>query len=324
MLKFDKLKIVSDINNISNIDESVFHTNTLDGQIIEQKYSIRSPYQLYIEADYVERELVVEFSGKILKDDYPKLINTDTIATCLSNINALGICKLNTDRILEDAEVVKADVCKDIDCPDYNTLTATLKASISNYNKYEAHNISGNFIIKRSPQTTGLQRRLTIYNKHRELQRASNRRFLGIVEDGPGMLKVFENKVRFEMNLNSKEQLRQCLHITSTNLASVLTSTANPLFEFLDGAITDTEIGSNCNSITELKNQLLLEHCSNDLTKVEAMLRRYCSPNTHINQVMRPYRQLLIKLSSSPSGNIKDKLRKLLMEIVVLFGIVSF
>lgn len=72
MLTFDKLKIVSDINNISNIDESVFHTNTLDGQIIEQKYSIRSPYQLYIEADYVERELVVEFSGKILKDDYPK------------------------------------------------------------------------------------------------------------------------------------------------------------------------------------------------------------------------------------------------------------
>lgn len=324
MLTFDKLKIVSDINNISNIDESVFHTNTLDGQIIEQKYSIRSPYQLYIEADYVERELVVEFSGKILKDDYPKLINTDTIATCLSNINALGICKLNTDRILEDAEVVKADVCKDIDCPDYKTLTATLQASISNYKKYQARNISSNLVIEKNVQTKGLKRRLTIYDKYRELQRASNRHFLGIVEDSQGVLKAFENKVRFEINLNSKEQLRQCLHITSTNLASVLTSTANPIWALLDAAITDTDIGSNCTSITELKNQLLLEHCSNDLTKVEAMLRRYCSPNTHISQAMRPYRQLLIKLSSSPSGNIKDKLRKLLMEIVVLFGIVSF
>ena len=324
MLTFDKLKIVSDINNISNIDESVFHTNTLDGQIIEQKYSIRSPYQLYIEADYVERELVVEFSGKILKDDYPKLINTDTIATCLSNINALGICKLNTDRILEDAEVVKADVCKDIDCPDYKTLTATLKASISNYNKYEARNISGNFIIKKSPQTTGLQRRLTIYNKYRELQRASNRRFLGIVEDGPGMLRVFENKVRFEMNLNSKEQLRQCLHISSTALHSVLNSTANPFFEFLDSAILDTDAEENCNSLSEIKNLAFLKYYDTSLEKIEAVIRRYKSPGTHLSQAIRPYRQLLTKLSSSPSVSIKDKLRKLLVEIVVLFGIVSF
>ena len=324
MLKFDKLKIVSDINNISNIDESVFHTNTLDGQIIEQKYSIQSPYQLYIEADYIERELVIEFSGKILKDDYPKLINTDTIATCLFNINALGICKLNTDRILEDGEVVKADVCRDVYCPDYKSLTATLQTSISNYKKYQARNISGNFIVEKNVQTKGLKRRLTIYDKYRELQRASNRNFLGIVEDSQGLLRAFENKVRFEINLYSKEQLRQCLHITSTNLASVLTSTANPIWALLDAAITDTDIGSNCTSITELKNQLLLEHCSNDLTKVEAMLRRYCSPNTHISQVMRPYRQLLAKLSSLPSVSIKDKLRKLLTEIVVLFGIVSF
>lgn len=324
MLTFDKLKIVSDINNISNIDESVFHTNTLDGQIIEQKYSIKSPYQLYIEADYIERELVIEFSGKILKDDYPKLINTDTIATCLFNINALGICNLNIDRILEDAEVVKADVCKDVYYPDYKTLTAILQASISNYKKYQARSISGNLIIDKNVQTKGLKRRLTIYDKYRELQRASNRRFLGVVEDSQALLKAFENKVRFEINLNSQEQLRQCLHITSTNLDSVLASTANPLFQLLDAAITDTDIGSNCTSITELKNQLLLEYCSNDLTKVEAMLRRYCSPNTHISQVIRPYRQLLAKLSSSPSVSIKDRLRKLLMEIVVLFGIVSF
>jgi hypothetical protein len=107
VLTFDKLKIVSNINNISNINESVFHANTLEGQILEQKYSIQSPYLLYIEADYVEQELVIEFSGKILKEEYPKLINVYTITACLSNINTLGICSLNIDRILEDGEVVK-------------------------------------------------------------------------------------------------------------------------------------------------------------------------------------------------------------------------
>lgn len=324
MLTFDKLKIVSNINNISNINESVFHTNTLEGQILEQKYSIQSPYLLYIEADYVEQELVIEFSGKILKEEYPKLINIYTITTCLSNINTLGICSLNIDRILEDGEVVKADVCKDVHCPDYKTMTASLKASISNYNKYHARNISGNIIIEKNVQTKGLKRRLTIYNKYRELQRASNRHFLGIVDDSNGLLKAFEDKVRYEMNLNSKEQLRRCLHISSTSIHTVLTSTANPIWEFLDTAITDTDIGGNCTSLAELKNQLLLEHCSNDLTKVEAVVRRYKSPGTHLSQAMRPYRQLLAKLSLSPSVSVKDKLRELFLEIVVLFGIVSF
>ena len=84
MLKFDKLKIVSSIENVSCINEFEFQSIIKDGVIQEQKYSIQSPYSLYIEADYQESELILEFSGKILKDDYPNLIHRDNIHLCLS------------------------------------------------------------------------------------------------------------------------------------------------------------------------------------------------------------------------------------------------
>ena len=94
MIKFDKLKIVSRIENVSNINESEFQSIVKDGIIHELKYSIQSPFSLYIEIDYIENEVVLEFTGKILKDDYPDLIHKDNIRTCLNNINDLGLAHL--------------------------------------------------------------------------------------------------------------------------------------------------------------------------------------------------------------------------------------
>ena len=71
-----------------------------------------------------------------------------------------------------------------------------------------------------------------------------------------------------------------------------------------------------------MKNSV--KNSNNDLAKVEAVVREHCSPNTHISQVMKPYRELLAKAAEQPSSSVKDTLRKLLTEIVILIGIVSF
>ena len=321
MLKFDKLKIVSSIENISCINENEFQSVIKDGMIQEQKFSIQSPYSLYIEADYVERELVIEFSGKILKDDYPNLIHRDNIHICLGNINELGLCSLDVGSILADGIIVKGDVCQDVACIDCKSLTEKLRAGVKNFKKFLVRNIGNNFIIEKNVQTKGYKRRLTVYDKEREIQRANNRKFLDGSENRDLLLSAFKGKVRFEMNLNSKEQLRQTLNITDTSIYSVLNSTATPIWDFLDGAISDSEIGTNCTNLTELKNQLLLEYCGNDLVKVEALLRNYCSPNTHISQVMKPYRALVAKLSDNITPSVKQQLRALLLEVLILFGI---
>ncbi|MBQ5807244.1 MAG: hypothetical protein IIW26_02220 [Tidjanibacter sp.] len=321
MLRFDKLKIVSNIENINSINENVFQSVIKDGKIQEQKFSIQSPYSLYIEADYIERELVIEFSGKILKDDYPSLIHRDNIHICLDNINELGLCSLDVESILADGVVVKADVCQDVDCADCKALTQSLRAGVKNFKKYLVRNIGENFVIEKNVLTKGYKRRLTVYDKEREMQRASNRKFLEGVEDKDLLLSAFKDKVRFELNLNSKEQIRRSLNIADTTIPSVLNTSAAPIWDFLDGAIADGEGGAKCTTLTELKNQLLLEYCGNDLARVEALLRNYCSPNTHISQVMKPYRALAAKLSDNLTPTIKQTLRNLLLEIIFWVGI---
>ena len=110
MLKFDKIKISSSIDNISRINEDKFQSIIKDGIICEQKFSIQSPYSLYVEADYQERELVIEFTGKILKDNYSDLIHRDNIHICLSNINDFNktfFCVLTEQRNLNQRILIE-------------------------------------------------------------------------------------------------------------------------------------------------------------------------------------------------------------------------
>lgn len=324
MLKIDKIKIVSNIQNISNINEDKFTTIIKDGCITEQKFTSLSPYLLYIEADHQEQELVVEFTSKILGDNYPQSINITNIRECLSTINTLGLCDIDIDSIIEDGSVVKVDVCQDIDYSDCKSLCKSIRSSISNYRAYTAKMVGTNLSIDKNVTTKGLKRRLIIYDKAKELTKAENRRFIESLTDRQTILDHFNGKIRFEMNLNSKEQIRQCLKGKDTSIDAVLNSEADPIWDFLSEALDDGEISSRSRSLTEFKNILLLQYCNNDLAKVEAVVREHCSPNTHISQVMKPYRNLLAKLTEQPTSSLKDTLRKLLTEIVILIGIVSF
>ena len=55
------------------------------------KYLHEHPYLLNIIINEGRNEIVIEFTGKILKDDYHRLINIDTIHQCLSTINYDGL-----------------------------------------------------------------------------------------------------------------------------------------------------------------------------------------------------------------------------------------
>lgn len=323
MIKLDKIKIVSSIKNISNINEDKFQSTVKEGEIVEQKYFIQSPFNLFVEADYKDKELVIECTGKILKDDYPNLINKENIKQCLVNINQLNICTLDVMGILKDGEVVKCDVSQDVECSDCKALTKSLRASVRNFNKYLARNIGGNFVIEKNVSTKNLKRRLTIYDKGAEMMLATNRDFLSSVEDSGAMFDYFANKARFELNLNSKEQIRQSLGIMDTSIQSVLGSTSTPIWDFLNKVLDDGSDYKSRSTLNEFKNELLLKYCENDLAKVEAIVRSYSSPNSHISQMMKPYKELAIKLSENLSPNLKQQLRNLLLEIVILIGIVS-
>lgn len=126
MITFDKIKLVTNIEYIRNVDETKF----------EIRYNDYDTMMLFMEIDYDENELVIEFSGKILGKDYPQLISRETIIQCLENINMLGVCEILVEDILKHSEVVKCDVTMDIQCDDIAGLASYINGNVKSHRQY--------------------------------------------------------------------------------------------------------------------------------------------------------------------------------------------
>ena len=100
MITFDKIKIITKIAYVTNINIDKFMIISKKGNILYYKYQQDKPYNLLVMINYQHNELILEFTGKILLDKYPSLINRANIKDCLSEINKLDICSLDTDAII--------------------------------------------------------------------------------------------------------------------------------------------------------------------------------------------------------------------------------
>ncbi len=325
MITLDKIRIIAPIESIISLKEEDFKVEMKNGDIVSYSFTQTTPFLLYIEKDIEEQEAVFEFTGKILLDDYPMLISKDTFKKCLEHIEQMGFCDIDLDCIINQGEVCKIDITKDIPLDDCPKISEYLRTHLTNNKKYLSRSEAGNLIIEKNVRTKGCKRRLTIYDKQKEINKACNRDFLFALNDSNQLLDYFQSKVRFELNLNSKEAIRKCLNIPETTLSYVLESTANPILEFIEDVIQDDERVSNCTSLTERKNLAFLRDCDMDIKKVEAEIRTYASKGTHISQALKPYRQLLDKLNNDgQSPRIKSNLCKLLAEVLVIVVLFSF
>lgn len=169
MIQYDKIKIVTSIDYISNINTSEFLTNLMNDEVLYYKYHQEAPYSLIIIVDYRKNELTIEFTGKILKESYYKLISEDTIRMCFDNINHLGLCTLDTEAIIHNSQVVKCDVTKDIKGQNIDSITSTIRQNLSNYNKWSIKRYNGGIVVEKVVSTPKYKRRLTIYDKGKEL-----------------------------------------------------------------------------------------------------------------------------------------------------------
>ena len=322
VIQLDKLKIVVNEKYITNINEDVFTTIIKNGQIVEYRYEQQYPYLLYIEKDLIEHELVIEFSGKILEDKYPMLINKDTIEMCLENINKLAICHINVPEILINSVVVKADVSHDICCGSYQQLISTLKTSVKNHNKYLSRVIHSTFVIEKNVVSRSRKVRMTIYDKAAEMQLKANQEYLNRLCNQDEVTEYFKDKVRFELNLNSMEQIRKHLNIHDTMLYNVLHAAANPIVEFIDKAFVLEEPAPIDMKLRDVERLALLESVDGDMTKLEMIVRQHSSPKSHISQLMQPYRNLL-KIIEQKGENYLLSIRNVLLVEIFLAFIVS-
>ena len=311
MISLDKIKVISSLDNVTIIDESKFECTEKNGKLLNQSYTITEPYEVYVELDYQENELVVEFTGKILRDNYPLLINRDTIRDCFNNINELNVCYLNVDAIMTDGQVCKIDVTKDIKCEDCKALTNDLRASISNFNRYLPRVINNNFVVEKNVKTKGCKKRLTIYEKDHELRLAQNRLFLGTLKDPNSLLEYFTGRIRFELNLNTKSQIRKSLNIGDTLITSVLNSNENPILAFVLDVIDMPAEQPQLTTYKEYLDYLVLRDNDFDLAKTQAKIKAL-RPKARMGRVMPAFRMLVNKIHPG-CVTLRDRLSNLLL-----------
>ncbi|MBQ2248111.1 MAG: hypothetical protein II323_05055 [Tidjanibacter sp.] len=295
MIKLDKIKLVTHIDYIQIDNENAFEKIIRNNNIVQLKYHQQIP-SLYIELDFLDNELVIEFSGKILGKDYHKLISKDTIKQCFENINSIGICTLNVECILNDSVVVKCDVTHDVVCEDIPQLTAFVSGNICSYRNYVCRQMrNGNFVVEKNVTTKQYKKRLTIYDKDKEMKKNENRRFAREYDVDES---VFKSKCRFEMNLNSVAQIKSALGIESNDLQSVLGAQRNPIAEFLGEVIADgaASVGGELSPKDAYLIPLVLKDCNYDLAQVEAKMRSIYSKGTNISKIMKPYREALFSI----------------------------
>ena len=294
---YDKLKIVTTLKNIQVLDEGKFTCEYKNGIMTRRKCRTNHPFSMSLDLDYARFEAIIEFTGKALKHEYPKLISLDTIRKCFDNINALRIVMIDVDATLEDANVVKCDVTKDISVGNVQKLTTYIRGHMKNYQRYLCRVMAnGNLILEKNVVSNTAKKRLTIYDKGKEMQKAENNRFSAIHD----LIRVFDGCSRFEMNLNSMVQIRKTLHVDTNNLMAVLSSEVNPIRDMLMEVMADYDDKIDYNDRKTYFCSLVLKDCNYDLEKVEAKMRGlYAKRGANIKNIMKPYMDLRERIMDS-------------------------
>lgn len=309
MLKFDKIKLVTNIEDIEILDERQFNVTCKGDQISSMKFYQEVPYLLNIKIDFEASETVIEFTGKILKSDYKKLISLETIRQCFDNINEMEFCHINVDAVLEHGQVVKCDVTKDITGIDTPQLTSYIRSNLSNYQNYQCRKLrNGNLTIEKNVTSKKTMKRITIYDKGKEMNKASNIRF----SQDYGITDNFDGVCRLEMNLNSKQQIRTALGISDTNIMTVLSAKANPILDFMQELVSIPQSDIQVSDKKTYLAMLVLKDNDYDLAKVEAKMREFHPRGTSISKIMETYRSILAQNSDpQPFNNYQTLIEKL-------------
>ena len=259
------------------------------------KYHQTTPFCLIIQADVNKDELSIEFTGKILMDDYP---------------NAIGICRLDVDRILKFSEVLKCDVTHDVRLPLQEV--TQIKQHLTNFDKWGSTKYERDgIVIANKVKTPKYKKRLSIYDKTKELDKATNKEFLRQLRDKQVLLDKLRDRTRFELNIVTKEQIRNLLNIQDCKLCSVLYSDANPILSVFDEAINLNEITMNHTNKKDYMMELVIRDCGFDLEKVEAKIRSLTPKTTSIKREMQPFRELYGRMQNNC---VQKSIRDLLIQ----------
>ena len=322
IIQFDTIKIRTKIDYLKSCYITFnqnFNPNngTVTGLFYSSKNDNNVPFDLFIAISYPKQSLTIEFSSKILFDNYPKLISKHTFKTCLDNIRNLGICDLNVEAILEDSYFSKLHVTKDISLELTDNILEALNSQVDNYRRFKwQHYDRSGIRFTKDVSSRDCKETIVIYNKEKEMTLSKNSKFLSLCQNSNNIIQYFQGKARFEIELDSMEKIRKYLNIANTHIKHVFATDNNPiLFQFNRVfGVGESEYSSPLNTPDEyfLKHTILNHNY--DLKQIEQDLRKCYASRSGLNKKMNQIKELCFQMQNTTSttsnifSNIREKL----------------
>ena len=298
----------------------MFHSRSGEktGLFYSSKDDINIPYNLYIAVSYVKQTLTLEFSSKILKENYPDLISRDTIKKCLTNINQLNICNIDVDSILSNGVVTSVDITYNADLILNDNLLDALNSQVNNYRRFKwTHYNNEGITFTKDVKSKDCTETITLYNKEKEICTSHNKNFLNSLSQPQQIMDYFKGKTRFEITLDTPKKIMNYLNLTDTKIFSVLNSDTNPILILFDKIFN--------NSVTNISNatfdnyeewsmKIILDSYNGDLKRLEQDVRNKFSSRSGATKRMKKFEAVHHAMTSaSTNENLIEKVRNLLL-----------
>ena len=278
----------------------------LTGVYYSSKDDYHIPYNLYIAVSKPKQTLTLEFSSKILGCNYPKLISKHNIRECLENINKLGICRIDIDRILQDGCVTSADVTKDVHATLSDETLQALSVRVKNYRRYKWDYYDGEGIdFIRDVKSAKCKECIRIYKKEREIRKTKNKHFLSTLPNMQEVVNSFDGVTRFEVKLETINKVRTYLNIQDTYINEVLNAEANPILTMFDRVFGDAPNVPYIQSATydDFAMQMILKAYHGDMKTIEMALKQCFASRSGLSKRMDKIQQTWERMQHDADGS---------------------
>lgn len=323
LITFDRIKIKSSYKYL--LDTKVKFNerfNSRSGEKTGIFYSSKEdknvPYNLYIAISYPKQTLTIEFSSKVLKENYIKLISKETIKECLTNISKLNICDIDIDNILLNGVVTSLDVTYDTELILNDNILDALNSQVSNYRRFRwTHYENEGITFSKDVKSRNCAETITLYNKEKEICTTHNKDFLNSLSRPQSIIDYFRKKTRFEITLDTPQKIMDYLNVADTKITSVLNSNANPILMQFDKVFSNSTADIPNINFDDYENwamKIILERYNGDLKLLEQDVRNKFSSRSGASKRMRKFEDVCHAMTSaSTSENAIEKIRNLLL-----------
>ena len=347
---FDRLKIIAPLDCINyNPDCSSFLYRPIADKktrnIMFDDYNVLGNKNYGIRRSEIKQskdQVTLDFSGKILLDNYHKLISINNIEECLYRYNKETSIDINVQKFIDNAKVINCDTTQMI-YPDYDIelcMDSLLmydtkdRCEVTRYLKKLNSGIEFNASTKRE------KRRLVLYDKYSAIKKnfKSDNAFLSKCKDPAKIINDCKGSLRVEQTHSTLSSIRNRFMVTENTLLNVLHSVQPVNRNFFNlverkGKSKKNNLGfqydlfgqSNEKKFIEVVKEIgyrgVIVKCDYDLNKIKSFCKTYSSSERskqmNINK-FKPYLKEMLeeRFNEEHKSQTHEKITKHIFELI--------